>query len=166
MTIEVKEKLLFFVRFSSIPDVETHGWKVVDNIDLSEHILASDVIEDRKALDDKIQEIINQPLPTDKPLWRIYMLPAAKGAVDVKDCMLFRCHHTIGDGFSLVQVLEKTATNLDGSPITFTNPKDKKPKRMNPLAKPVFALLYALEWLRSALSFVLQNDQLLPSLSP
>mmetsp|Transcript_3452 Transcript_3452/g.2830 ORF Transcript_3452/g.2830 Transcript_3452/m.2830 type:complete len:80 (-) Transcript_3452:169-408(-) len=78
-------------------------------------------------------------------------MPAAKGATDVQDCMFFRSHHTIGDGFSLVQVLEKTATNLDGSSITFTNPKEKKPLRLNPAAKLIYAVLYCVEWVRSAL---------------
>ncbi|KAF4670591.1 hypothetical protein FOZ61_010181 [Perkinsus olseni] len=155
----VEEKLLPFTRFSSVPDVETHSWKPVDNIDLSDHIFISEPMESRVALDDKIQEIINHPLPTDRPLWRIHLLPAAKDAVGVKDCMFFRSHHTIGDGFSLVQVLEKTATNLDGSAITFTNPKEKKPMKLNPLAKPIYAVLYSLEWLRSALAFALQNTK-------
>lgn len=113
--------------------------------------------------DEHVDQIINVPLPTDKPLWQIHLLPAAEGA-EQKDCVLFRSHHTIGDGISLVgtageylvwklyalcvqiQLLDAVAVSRDGGPITYVNPKEKKPIKMSFLTKLVYGVLFSLEW--------------------
>ncbi|EEQ98768.1 conserved hypothetical protein [Perkinsus marinus ATCC 50983] len=151
----VREKLLSFTRFSCVPDVKTHSWKPVD-IDVAQHVLTSAPIKSRAALDDKIEEIINVPLLTDKPLWQIHLLPAAQGA-EQKDCVLFRSHHTIGDGISLIQLLDAVAVSRDGGPITYVNPKEKKPIKMSLLTKLVYGVLFSLEWVRSLIANVLQT---------
>ncbi|KAF4666970.1 hypothetical protein FOL47_003829 [Perkinsus chesapeaki] len=151
----VKEKLLSFTRFSCVPDVKSHSWKPVD-IDINDHIFTTKPIENRKALDDKIEEIINVPLPTDKPLWQLHLLPAADGA-EQKDCVLFRSHHTLGDGISLVQLLDKIAVSPDGSPIVYINPKERKPVKMSITAKLVHGISFCLELVRSFIANLLQT---------
>ncbi|KAF4666969.1 hypothetical protein FOL47_003828 [Perkinsus chesapeaki] len=145
----VKEGLLSFVRFSAVPDVKTHGWKVVD-VDLADHIFTHEPFKTRKALDDEVDKIINTDLPADKPLWQVHVLPAAEGA-EQKDCVIFRCHHTVADGLSLVQLLDKVATTPDGKPVKFVNYKAKKPVQRGPVRRLVYNFLYCLEWVRSFL---------------
>ncbi|KAF4699521.1 hypothetical protein FOZ63_027027 [Perkinsus olseni] len=151
----IKEKLLSFTRFSCVPDVKSHSWKPVA-IDISEHVFTSEPLESREALEEKIEKIINVPLPTDKPLWQIHLLPTAPGAQQ-KDCVLFRSHHTLGDGISLVQLLDKVAVSPDGGPIVYVNPKENTPVKMSFLAKLVYGFLFSLEWVRSFIANMLQT---------
>ncbi|EER17754.1 conserved hypothetical protein [Perkinsus marinus ATCC 50983] len=146
----VKENLLSFVRFSAVPDVKCHGWKMVD-VDLADHVFTHDPVKDRQELDTEVDKIINEDLPSDKPLWQVHFLPAAVGAQQ-KNCVVFRCHHTVADGLTLVQLLDKVATTPDGEPVTFVNYKAKKPVVFGPIKKFFFNILYCLEWVRSFVS--------------
>ncbi|KAF4706976.1 hypothetical protein FOZ63_022436, partial [Perkinsus olseni] len=154
----VREDLLSFVRFSAVPDVKSHGWKMVD-VDLANHIFTYKPVENRRALDAKVDGIVNTDLPSDKPLWQVHLLPAATGA-EQKDCVVFRCHHTVADGISLVQLLDKVATTPDGKPIKFVNYKAKKAAvQSSILRRIVYNFLYALEWVRSFVSNLRQAQQ-------
>ncbi|KAF4675059.1 hypothetical protein FOL46_002974 [Perkinsus olseni] len=154
----VREDLLSFVRFSAVPDLKSHGWKMVD-VDLANHIFTYKPVENRQALDAKVDEIVNTDLPGDKPLWQVHLLPAATGA-EQKDCVVFRCHHTVADGLCLVQLLDKVATTPDGKPIKFVNFKAKKSAtQKSMLGRILYNFLYSLEWVRSFVSNLRQAQQ-------
>ncbi|KAG8364248.1 hypothetical protein BUALT_Bualt19G0108400 [Buddleja alternifolia] len=56
-------------------------------------------ISDEDAVNDYIADLsVSSPLPTDKPLWEVHLLMARKTA-------LFRVHHALGDGISLMSML-------------------------------------------------------------
>ncbi|KAF4684027.1 hypothetical protein FOZ60_008341 [Perkinsus olseni] len=116
--------LLSFVRFSAVPDVKSHGWKMVD-VDLANHIFTYKPVENRRALDAKVDEVaIGLSHVISLYGKSICFRPPLE--LSRKDCVVFRCHHTVADGISLVQLLDKVATTPDGKPIKFVNYKAKK----------------------------------------
>ncbi|GMI74561.1 NTHASE/DIACYLGLYCEROL ACYLTRANSFERASE 11, FOLDED PETAL 1 [Hibiscus trionum] len=88
--------------------------------------------------DDDGEEAVNQyvadlsvssPLSTDKPLWEIHVLTAHK-------CAVFRIHHALGDGFSLMSMLmagcgkvEDVADHQDAAVPTVAQVKRAESKR-------------------------------------
>ncbi|MBA0854804.1 hypothetical protein Goshw_005301 [Gossypium schwendimanii] len=49
---------------------------------------------------------VSSPLSMDKPLWELHLLKAHK-------CLVFRIHHALGDGFSLMSMLMAGSGKLD-----------------------------------------------------
>ncbi|EEQ98766.1 hypothetical protein Pmar_PMAR027250 [Perkinsus marinus ATCC 50983] len=88
----------------------------------------SSPVEDCKELDDKIDELSNKELPSDKPLWQVHLLPAAEEAGQ-KNCVVFRCHHTMADGLTLM------TPTPDGKLITPVNHKAEEPMKVGPVEK-------------------------------
>ncbi|KAL0454271.1 UNVERIFIED_CONTAM: O-acyltransferase WSD1 [Sesamum latifolium] len=70
--------------------------------------LSDDIhISDDDAVNDFIAELsVSSPLPTDKPLWEIHLLLAHK-------TVLFRLHHALGDGISLMSMLLSCCRRVD-----------------------------------------------------
>lgn len=66
--------------------------------DISNHIITIDLDDERK-LSQKIQEVYLLKLPKDKPLWRVYYI-----ILPTKIYILFKIHHTICDGSSLMTI--------------------------------------------------------------
>ncbi|PIN08735.1 hypothetical protein CDL12_18674 [Handroanthus impetiginosus] len=64
-------------------------------------------VSDEDAINDYIADLaFSSPLPTDKPLWEIHVLAAHKAAV-------FRVHHALGDGISLMSMLLSNCRRVD-----------------------------------------------------
>ncbi|KAI3448120.1 hypothetical protein Pfo_004785 [Paulownia fortunei] len=72
------------------------------------HPLSDDhSISDEDAVNDFMADLsVSSPLPTDKPLWEIHLLMAHKTAV-------FRVHHALGDGISLMSMLLSCCRRVD-----------------------------------------------------
>ncbi|KAI3445965.1 hypothetical protein Pfo_002630 [Paulownia fortunei] len=72
------------------------------------HPLSDDPsVSDEDAVNDYIANLsFSSPLPTDKPLWEIHILVAHKTAV-------FRLHHALGDGISLMSMLLSCCRRVD-----------------------------------------------------
>ncbi|EEQ98172.1 conserved hypothetical protein [Perkinsus marinus ATCC 50983] len=107
----LQDKLLKYHRFASVADPDNRSWNVV-NVDVNDHFTQHDPVADTKVLEDKINEIISLPLDPTRPLWEVHTIPVVKG----EDCMLFRTHHSMADGLSLVSVYQSLTTEADGSP--------------------------------------------------
>ncbi|KAL0384230.1 UNVERIFIED_CONTAM: O-acyltransferase WSD1 [Sesamum radiatum] len=72
------------------------------------HSLSNDPsISDEDAINDYMADLsFSSPLPTDKPLWEIHVLAAHKAVV-------FRVHHALGDGISLMSMLLSCCRKVD-----------------------------------------------------
>ncbi len=84
-------------------------WQDDPDFDIDRHvILAPPIVGDRQALAtrEKLQEYVgsqaSEPLPGDRPLWQIQVVPDYR---DGMTAVVFRIHHVIADGISLVPVL-------------------------------------------------------------
>lgn len=93
-------------RFTSLMVLDHRGvehWRPTE-IDLHRHVLVfdhpvSDAVDDQSAISDYIGDLCTTPkLSMDKPLWEIHLLKAHK-------CIIFRIHHSLGDGISLMSLL-------------------------------------------------------------
>ncbi|WCJ17733.1 O-acyltransferase (WSD1-like) family protein [Euphorbia peplus] len=92
-------------RFSSLLVRDKHGrehWRRT-NIDLDRHVIIvpnespNDDVE--ITANDYIADLsVSSPLSTDKPLWEIHIIAERK-------CLVFRIHHALGDGISLMSML-------------------------------------------------------------
>ncbi|KAK4477029.1 hypothetical protein RD792_016231 [Penstemon davidsonii] len=64
-------------------------------------------VSDEDAVNDYIADLsVYSPLPTDKPLWEVHLLMAHNTAV-------FRVHHALGDGISLMSMLLSCCRRVD-----------------------------------------------------
>ncbi|GMI74563.1 NTHASE/DIACYLGLYCEROL ACYLTRANSFERASE 11, FOLDED PETAL 1 [Hibiscus trionum] len=94
--------------------------------------------DDEMAVNQYVAELsVSSPLSTDKPLWEIHLLMAHK-------CFVFRIHHALGDGISLMSMLMascRTASDENALPVMVPDKtgEDKGGKR-----KGLFWLLAAL----------------------
>mmetsp|Transcript_24817 Transcript_24817/g.24566 ORF Transcript_24817/g.24566 Transcript_24817/m.24566 type:complete len:229 (-) Transcript_24817:68-754(-) len=95
-----------------------------------------------EALEDEINDVISHALDLTKPAWEVHMLPVTTG----DDCIIFRSHHSIGDGLSLLPAYESMATNADGSPVEVGHSKKPVIPTKNNI---IMALLMAIEYVRS-----------------
>lgn len=93
-------------RFSSLLLRDKDGreyWRRTE-IDLDRHLIIVDTSSDsgdsaEKAVNDYIADLsVSTPLSSDKPLWEIHFMLQ-------KRCVIFRIHHALGDGISLMSML-------------------------------------------------------------
>ncbi|KAH6767100.1 hypothetical protein C2S52_018083 [Perilla frutescens var. hirtella] len=83
-------------------------------VDIDRHIIVrhpplSDdpSVSDEDAVNDFMADLsVSSPLPTDKPLWEVYLLMAHR-------TMLFRFHHALGDGISLMSMTLSCCRRVD-----------------------------------------------------
>uniref|UniRef100_A0A7N1A581 Diacylglycerol O-acyltransferase n=1 Tax=Kalanchoe fedtschenkoi TaxID=63787 RepID=A0A7N1A581_KALFE len=93
---------------------------------------------------------VSCPLPADKPLWEVHILPA-------QSCVVFRVHHSLGDGVSLMSLLGSLfgdINNIKTTKSTVASRKAIKPaltskkKSVWELVKMAwFSLFYVLEFI-------------------
>ncbi|KAL8097135.1 hypothetical protein AgCh_030292 [Apium graveolens] len=93
-------------RFTSLLVLDNHGherWRSTQ-VNLDNHIFIRhdpviEVNDHEKAVNDYIAELsVSSPLDTSKPLWEMHVLMA-------HNCVVFRIHHALGDGVSLMSML-------------------------------------------------------------
>ncbi len=93
-----------FPRFSQRV-VEDGGlwWEDVDDFDVNDriHELTLPEPSGRAELEQAVGDQISVPLPWERPLWDLYLIDDYQGG----GAAIFRMHHAIADGFSLVRVL-------------------------------------------------------------
>ena len=97
---------------------------------INQHVVEHEIIEGGiPELDKKANEIINQLVPFDRPLWSIDILVTRRAAeakeplTEEKDenlggAVIIRLHHSIGDGLRLVAAFGEVMRFGDGSPAT------------------------------------------------
>ncbi|KAJ0966874.1 hypothetical protein J5N97_023791 [Dioscorea zingiberensis] len=113
-------------RFSSIMVRDEDGvqkWRKVE-VKLEEHVKVPVFPQGLEKYDECLQEYITklsiEPLPFSRPLWDISIIkyPTSTAAGN----LLFRFHHALGDGFSLMAALfayQKRAHDDPSLPLTF-----------------------------------------------
>ncbi|CAO2834239.1 unnamed protein product [Amaranthus hypochondriacus] len=120
-------------RFSSIMVLDKKGvkqWKRVE-IKLEDHIKIH-IFKDELSiesydnyLDEYLTKLAMDPLPQDKPLWEfhIFNYPTRNAPAHA----IFKLHHALGDGYSLMGSLLSCARRTDNPslPLTFPIPKTK-----------------------------------------
>ncbi|KAK1358893.1 O-acyltransferase WSD1 [Heracleum sosnowskyi] len=93
-------------RFTSLLVTDRHGherWRRTQ-VNLDNHIIIRhehviEVNDHEKAVNEYIADLsVSSPLDTSKPLWEMHILMA-------HDCVVFRIHHALGDGVSLMSML-------------------------------------------------------------
>lgn len=102
-------------RFSSLLVRDRNGveyWRRT-SIEVDRHVIVvSDPVSDDGASDEKAANeyladlAISSSMDTDKPLWEIHLLLAHK-------CAIFRIHHALGDGISLMSMFLTCCRKVD-----------------------------------------------------
>lgn len=130
--------LLRHPRFNSLlvvdPKTGKQFWRRTQ-IDIDEHLIiitdpvcntneaAGVEFNNSNAINDYLSDIaVSTPLSTDKPLWEIHVLMAHK-------CAVFRVHHALGDGISLVKLLLtccRRADDPNALPVMVSKEEDLK----------------------------------------
>ncbi|CAN1278617.1 Wax ester synthase/diacylglycerol acyltransferase 6 [Linum perenne] len=92
-------------RFCSLLVRDKRGrerWRRTD-VEIDRHIIVVDRMirsgDEEDSVNDYIADLsVSSPLGQDKPLWEIHLLTAER-------CIVFRIHHALGDGISLMSML-------------------------------------------------------------
>ena len=98
-------------------------WQEHESFDLTEHIFeAPDAasLDSKEALQRYVGEVASKPLPRDKPLWQLQLIPELVPGVSA---ILFRIHHCMGDGIALTPVLFSLMDRDDPVVDAFANPQ-------------------------------------------
>uniref|UniRef100_A0A803NCJ9 Diacylglycerol O-acyltransferase n=2 Tax=Chenopodium quinoa TaxID=63459 RepID=A0A803NCJ9_CHEQI len=124
-------------RFSSIMVFDKTGvkqWKRVE-VNIPEHLhipsfpegLSLEEYDDY--FDKYITEIAMKPLPKDQPLWEVHIIkyPTTKAAGNI----IFKLHHALGDGFSLMGALLSCMKRADNPSLPLTFPSVKSSSEAN-----------------------------------
>ena len=105
-----------FPRFRQrVVDVNGRAWWEDDpDFEIGRHIVLAppdeDHPKDREALQETIGRWASKPLPTDRPLWQLILIPEFG---DNESAVICRVHHVLGDGIAMVQVMFSI---MDASP--------------------------------------------------
>ncbi|XP_031255326.1 O-acyltransferase WSD1-like [Pistacia vera] len=115
-------------RFSSIMIVDKNGekqWKRVE-VEIKDHVnvpifpsgLSAESYD--KHLDDYFAKIVMEELPKSRPLWEIHIIkyPTSSAA----GVIIFKLHHALGDGFSLIGALLSCLQRADNPSLPLTLP--------------------------------------------
>lgn len=127
-------------RFSSIMVGEKNGvkkWKKVE-VNLKEHVIVP-ILPDGMSLeyyDDSLSNYLSKLsvdlLPQTRPLWEVHMFKYPTS--DAAGTIIFKLHHALGDGYSLIGALLSCLKRMDNPsiPLTFpsrqSNSSSKLPK--------------------------------------
>ncbi|BAU01704.1 hypothetical protein LR48_Vigan10g194400 [Vigna angularis] len=136
-------------RFSSIMIRDKNGdkkWKKVE-VKLEDHIKvptfesgnnSSNLLYD-EYLDEYMSKIAVEHLPQHRPLWELHIVkyPTSKGM----GTLVFKLHHALGDGFSLMGALLSCMERADKVSLPFTLPSSQTPKTPMSNTKGLFKRL-------------------------
>ncbi|KAK7364815.1 hypothetical protein VNO80_13558 [Phaseolus coccineus] len=136
-------------RFSSIMIKDKNGdkkWKKVE-VKLGDHIKVPTFQSGNKSsnflydeyLDEYMSKIAVEHLPQHRPLWELHIVkyPTSKAM----GTLVFKLHHALGDGFSLMGALLSCMERADKASLPFTLPSSQRPKSPIPNTKVVFKRL-------------------------
>lgn len=120
-------------RFSSLLVRDRNGveyWRRT-SIEVDRHVIvvservSDDGVSDEKAVNDYLADLaISSSMDTDKPLWEIHLLLA-------HNCAIFRIHHALGDGISLMSLFLTCCRRADDPDALPTIVSDSKAVRRN-----------------------------------
>ncbi|KAI9119419.1 hypothetical protein K1719_010094 [Acacia pycnantha] len=125
-------------RFSSIMVEDERGdkqWKKVQ-VNLKDHIKIPIFPEfktkescDKYFSDDYLSRIATEKLPENRPLWEVHIVnyPTSSAA----SSLIFKLHHALGDGYSLMGALLSCLQRADHPPLPLSFPSVKPSKSVN-----------------------------------
>lgn len=96
--------LFVYDRFRGVPEQDESGewiFRLVDP-DINKHIILATVANEEE-MKQYIEKCVASPLPTNQPYWCVHRVETLSGI----SCVIVRIHHVIGDGISLVGVIDK-----------------------------------------------------------
>mmetsp|Transcript_16766 Transcript_16766/g.16857 ORF Transcript_16766/g.16857 Transcript_16766/m.16857 type:complete len:486 (+) Transcript_16766:49-1506(+) len=96
------------------------------SLDLRDHIISSTAVSEEEVLN-MVEKLSSAPFPSveSKPGWMIHrIVNSGIGS----SAVLLRIHHCIGDGISLVSVMEKIFFDIKGNSLKFELPERKHSK--------------------------------------
>merc|ERR1719384_756690 len=89
-------------------------WKPIEiTKDVQDRMIRKHVVNDNEELYALIDDLCNEHLPKDLPLWIFHYIQNNKGF----SCWLWRVSHGIGDGIRLVPIAANLLQDADGKPI-------------------------------------------------
>ncbi|KAF8027999.1 hypothetical protein BT93_E0802 [Corymbia citriodora subsp. variegata] len=133
-------------RFSSIMVIGKKGgrkWKKVE-VNVENHVYvpnfssqkgSSSPSENDSFLKSYILQIDMQPFPEGQPLWEIHIIKCPTS--EAQGTVIFKLHHALGDGYSLVGALLSCLQRADDPSIPITFPSVNKDDRSIGLRKAV-----------------------------
>ncbi len=106
--------------------VDDHGlwWEDVEDFDIEDHIHELTLPEPagRAELEHAVGDQVSVPLTWDRPLWDLYVVEHYEGGC----ATVFRMHHSIADGFSLVRVLLSLTDDPSVEPAELAPPAEER----------------------------------------
>lgn len=118
---QVVPHILEYRRMATIPLPHSRSDRPCVDLDRSKLVRHDEFQEDDQQNDiclyDKVKEYLHQPLSTgrgDLPWWEIVIL---ENTGTGNSCVLWRVHHSLADGMSMVALIENFITHVDGSPM-------------------------------------------------
>ncbi|XAR55518.1 hypothetical protein NMG60_11035609 [Bertholletia excelsa] len=135
-------------RFSSIMVADKNGkhWKKVE-VNIKDHIRIPRFPEGKslefydKYFEDYLSEIALDQLPQSRPLWEIHIIkyPTSNAA----GCFIFKLHHALGDGYSLMGALLSCLQRADDPSIPLTFPAKQSISKEEDMNGSVFKRMSA-----------------------
>ncbi|KAG8473575.1 hypothetical protein CXB51_035830 [Gossypium anomalum] len=105
--------------------------------------------DDEAAVNQYVADLsVSSPLSTDKPLWELHVLTAHK-------CAIFRIHHSLGDGISLMSMLMANCRRTDDAEALPRMVPDKKTVINGEKGRDWFWLVGVLWWFLKIVVFTL-----------
>ncbi|KAF7822975.1 O-acyltransferase WSD1-like [Senna tora] len=160
-------------RFSSIMIEDNRGnkqWKQVE-VDIKEHIIVPTFPSDMSLesydqyVEDYVSRIAGEHLPQNRPLWDLHIIkyPTTNSA----GTFVFKLHHSLGDGYSLMGALLSCAQRVDDPSLPLTFPSSKKAlkkdsifRRFSQIVSPIFKSVPDFGW--SVLKSTMMKDDETP----
>jgi len=120
--VQMLTKLKTFDRFMAVPTRGRGGcFMERQEVDIEAHLIW-DKCADGQAAWRRVEEVILTPLSIDKtasPWWEIVVIQPENGDQTI---ILFRIHHIIGDGISLVQAMNTVFSDANGEAVDISMP--------------------------------------------
>lgn len=86
-----------------VPVAGGHRWADAP-AELEHHVRLSDPVDDLAGLEAKCAELMSVPLPRNRPLWELLVVPsAASGSTGI----VLRIHHAVADGIAAVAIVQQ-----------------------------------------------------------
>ncbi|GLT98248.1 hypothetical protein SLE2022_157620 [Rubroshorea leprosula] len=134
-------------------DLDRHVIVINSRIDAEDDSGAGGEDDDEAAVNQYVADLsVSTPLSTDKPLWEVHLLMAHR-------CAVFRIHHALGDGISLMSILITCCRKIDDPEAlpTMITKRDSGPKEgkwwdrlCSVLMMACFTFVFVLEFLLRA----------------
>lgn len=114
-------------RIVGVPGDLAHPVAVRDpELDLDAHVREATVTGDGTALEAWFAELAEEHLPTDRPLWQVWLVT---GLDDGSQAMVLKYHHALADGVGAMTTIARVFSDLPFEPLPPVPGHDAKPFR-------------------------------------